>query len=84
MGGESLFVAQTRITTRWFAGRELAFALGINTAVALSGSVLNDYLTPLVGANRGVPFAVAHGTFACMFSLACALGKPTDAVLTNS
>jgi nitrate/nitrite transporter NarK len=29
IGGESLSVAQTRITSKWFKGKELAFALGM-------------------------------------------------------
>ncbi len=29
VGGESLSVAQSRITTRWFKGKELALAIGM-------------------------------------------------------
>jgi MFS family permease len=41
IGGESIGVAQTRITTEWFRGRQLAFALGMNIAVGRVGSVFN-------------------------------------------
>lgn len=53
----------------------MAFALGVNAAVALCGSVLNDYVTPLLGDTAGVKFAVSCGTLACMISLGCALRK---------
>ncbi|KAI8809405.1 major facilitator superfamily domain-containing protein [Cladochytrium replicatum] len=50
LGGESLEVAQARITTDWFKGRALAFALGLNLSFARVATALNDNLSPwLVG-----------------------------------
>lgn len=39
-GAEVLIVAQNKVTARWFAGRELAFAFGINLVVCRLGTFL--------------------------------------------
>ncbi|KAI8803498.1 major facilitator superfamily domain-containing protein [Cladochytrium replicatum] len=53
LGGESLEVAQARITTDWFKGRALAFALGLNLSFARVATALNDNLSPwLVGSGN--------------------------------
>ncbi|ORY30523.1 MFS general substrate transporter [Rhizoclosmatium globosum] len=54
-GGESLQVAQTRITTKWFKGKELAFALGINLSVSRLGTVLTDFLSPHLALEVSLP-----------------------------
>jgi len=46
IGGESIQVAQNCLLFRWFKGREVAFALGLNLSVARFGSVLNDVVSP--------------------------------------
>jgi MFS family permease len=33
IGGESISVAQASITTRWFSGKELSFALGLSISI---------------------------------------------------
>lgn len=98
VGGESLFVSQTRMTTTWFKGKELSFALGINLAMArmgeferesgeekplfslsnqpikpilVSGSVLNDFLSPLLGIHHSIPFAMWIGFLTCVASFLC-------------
>ncbi|KAJ1344423.1 hypothetical protein BSLG_000983 [Batrachochytrium salamandrivorans] len=48
LAGESLSVAQARLTCSWFGGAELAFALGMNLSASRLGSVLNDLLTPSI------------------------------------
>ncbi|KAJ3323773.1 hypothetical protein HDU76_013556 [Blyttiomyces sp. JEL0837] len=48
LGGESLGIAQSRITFRWFTGAELALALGLNLSIARLGSAANDVLTPYI------------------------------------
>ncbi|TPX65129.1 hypothetical protein SpCBS45565_g05389 [Spizellomyces sp. 'palustris'] len=58
VGAESLSVAQTRITTKWFRGKELALALGINLSIARLGTVFNDLLTPHLAYSISTPFAV--------------------------
>ncbi|KAL3899571.1 MAG: hypothetical protein SGCHY_001954 [Lobulomycetales sp.] len=62
------------MTTRWFAGKELALALGINLAMARMGSVINDFVTPLLGVKLGVPWAIWIGTLSCILSLLCSSG----------
>lgn len=71
IGGESLSVAQTRMTTKYFRGRELALALGVNLSVARLGSVANDLLSPYLAVKFSVPFAVYFGLTTCLLSLLC-------------
>ena len=71
LGGESLSVAQSRITTRWFRGKELAMAIGINLAFGRLGSVLNDIVSPWLAYGVDVPFAVWFGTLTCILSFGC-------------
>lgn len=42
LGGESLSVAQSAFVAAYFQGKELAFAMGVNLALARVGSVVND------------------------------------------
>jgi hypothetical protein len=62
------------MTTRWFKGKELAFAVGINLATARLGSVLNDMVSPVLGVNYSVPLAVWVGSFSCGLSFLCSAG----------
>ncbi|KAI8833738.1 major facilitator superfamily domain-containing protein [Chytridium lagenaria] len=68
VGGESLSVAQTRITSKWFKGKEIAFALGVNLSVARLGSVMNDFISPHLAVSEGVPVAIWFGTLTCIIS----------------
>lgn len=40
-GGETVIVAQSTIVSKWFANQDLAFALGLNHAVAMVSGTLN-------------------------------------------
>ncbi|KAG0078043.1 hypothetical protein BGZ92_001647, partial [Podila epicladia] len=73
--GESLAVAQSAITVKYFRGKELAMALGINLCVARLGSVLNDILTPYIWTLSNVPVAFWGGFVSCVLSFltACLL-----------
>ena len=71
VGGESLSVAQARITTRWFEGKELALALGLNLAIGRLGSVLNDLLSPYLAYTLGMNSAIWFGTVTCIISFGC-------------
>ncbi|KND02095.1 uncharacterized protein SPPG_02595 [Spizellomyces punctatus DAOM BR117] len=73
VGAESLSVAQTRITTKWFRGKDLALALGMNLSVARLGTVFNDLLTPHLAYTISTPFAVWFGLVTCLFSLTCGI-----------
>lgn len=66
---ESLAVAQSAITVKYFRGKELALALGINLCVSRMGGVLNDLVTPIIWSKSSVPFAFWCGLFMCVFSL---------------
>ncbi|KAI7828709.1 major facilitator superfamily domain-containing protein [Gamsiella multidivaricata] len=73
--GESLAVAQSAITVKYFRGKELAMALGINLCISRLGSVLNDVLTPYIWSQSSVPTAFWGGFVSCVLSFmtACAL-----------
>ncbi|KAF9558752.1 hypothetical protein EC968_006877 [Mortierella alpina] len=67
---ESLVVAQCAITVKYFRGKELALALGINLCVSRLGSVLNDVLTPFIWSRSdSVPAAFWGGFVSCVLSM---------------
>ncbi|KAF9144049.1 hypothetical protein BGX30_014033, partial [Mortierella sp. GBA39] len=70
---ESLAVAQSTITVKYFRGKELAMALGINLCVGRMGGVMNDFVIPIIWSKSSVPFAFWCGLFVCVFSLAMTL-----------
>ncbi|KAF9095708.1 hypothetical protein BGX27_001220 [Mortierella sp. AM989] len=73
--GESLAVTQAAITVKYFRGKELAMALGINLCIARLGSVLNDIITPYIWSRSSVPTAFWGGFVSCILSFmtACVL-----------
>lgn len=73
VGGESLGVVQSTISYNWFADKELGLAIGINVLVGRIGSVLNDIITPWLGAIGGVTIASTIGTLICFMSLFCSI-----------
>lgn len=64
-------VAQNCLLFRWFKGREVAFALGVNLSIARAGSVLNDVLSPWAATHWGVVGAMWLGVALCAASAAC-------------
>lgn len=73
LGGESLTVAQCRLVTDWFRGRELALAIGLNLSIARFGTVFNNNLSPYFAQNLGIPFAIWIGFISCTWSFICAI-----------
>ena len=78
LGGESLSVAQSRLVTEWFLGKELGIAIGLNLSVARIGTVFNNNASPRIAAmpqnhGGGVSGACWTGLFTCIFSLICTL-----------
>jgi len=71
IGGESMQIAQTVLLFKWFKGKEVALALGLNISVARAGSVLNDVLSPWTAAGLGLPAAFWLGAALCVLSCAC-------------
>lgn len=69
-GGESLSVAQSAMIASWFSGKELAFALGVNLALARIGSVVNDAVSAQIAANFPVYWALWAGLIVCVISSA--------------
>ena len=53
IGAESLIVAVTTVLAKWFKGKELAFAFGINLTIARLGSLLADNSPTLFGSVFG-------------------------------
>jgi MFS family permease len=76
LGGESLSVAQSAIVSKWFKGKELAMALGLNLSISRLGSVINGIVVPQIynsdHLNR-LGIALLVGFFVCVFSLVCAI-----------
>jgi MFS family permease len=68
LGGETLTVAQTAWTVRWFEGPQLALAIGIVFAFTRIGSATNFAVTPQL-ANLGVPTSIWFGTGMCALSM---------------
>ena len=72
MGAESLIVSITTLLAKWFRGKELSFAFGINLTIARLGSfaALNSptWARAAYG-NWRYPFLIAVG-----FSILCAVG----------
>lgn len=50
-GGESLGVAQSAFIAAYFQGKELAFAMGVNLALARVGSVVNNLVSAAIATN---------------------------------
>ena len=75
LGGESLSVSQSAIVSKWFKGKELAFALAINLSFSRLGSVINGWIVPPVYNHTG-DFGTAFlvGVFVTIFSLVMAIG----------
>lgn len=73
IGGESLSVAQTKLMTDWFRGKELSLAIGLNLSVGRIGTVANNILSPLFADYVDVPFALWMGTLTCIISFVCSV-----------
>ncbi|KAJ3018833.1 hypothetical protein HKX48_002591 [Thoreauomyces humboldtii] len=77
IGGESIGVVQASVTTAWFRGKELGFALGLNLCIARFGSVVNANLSPRIEKIWGSSGAVWVGSLTCYASLCCSIALVT-------
>ena len=68
LGGENITVAQSALLADWFAGGELAFAFGINLSISRLGSVINDFVSPVLANSESVSFALFFGCGVCLMS----------------
>lgn len=89
LGGESLSVGNSALLAQWFAGKELAFAFGLNLSIARLGSVINNLVSPQMASMSGVVFALWFGALVCGISFFCTsliipIDKGLDIVLEKS
>jgi MFS family permease len=68
-GGESLSVATSAVIAQWFSGKELAFAMGVNVALARLGSVANDSASEAIAEKLPIYWALWAGLGVCILSL---------------
>ena len=74
-GGESLCVGASTLLAQWFAGKEMALALGLNLSLARLGSFVNDITSPALAQHTGsVNGPLWFSVFICVMSLAAAIG----------
>lgn len=74
LGGECLAVAQARVVTEWFIGKELALALGMNLSIARVGTIVNNVMSAWIYEHWGMGMAVWVGVVMCVISMFCSLG----------
>lgn len=69
-------VGQSAIVSKWFKGKELSMALGLNISFSRLGSVINGIVIPQIYNNKNMDklgLALLVGFFVCLFSLVCAI-----------
>ena len=70
MGSESMIVAQSAITARWFTGKELALAFGITLTVSRLGTLFTFNTEELFATRYGFRGALWIAALLCLLSLA--------------
>ena len=73
LGGENMAVGASVILEQWFRNKEMALAMALNLAVSRIGSVINNFLSPLIADSAGVAVALWFGALVCAGSLACTM-----------
>src|SRR5579862_1021044 len=71
IGSESVIVAQSAITARWFTGKELAMAFGITLTIARLGTLFSFNTEELLAARYGYRGALWIAAGLCLASLLC-------------
>lgn len=71
LGGESLEVAQARVTTDWFKGRALGLALALNLSCARLATAVNDNLSPWLESQFNVSVSSWSGVYITLISFMC-------------
>ena len=69
MGGECLWIWQSTIISKWFAGKELSFALGTILSISWFGNTITNYIAPPAAANVSLGFSLMIGFFTWIGSL---------------
>jgi nitrate/nitrite transporter NarK len=76
LGGESLSVSQSAIVAKWFKGKELAMAMGLNISISRLGSVVNGMVIPTIYNDQHMNklgLALLVGFFVCVFSFVASI-----------
>jgi hypothetical protein len=60
--------------SRWFFGKELAFALGLNITFSRLGSVFNNLIEPPIADAAGLGTALFVGFIVCCVSFCAGIG----------
>jgi MFS family permease len=71
IGSESMVVAQSAITARWFRGKELAMAFGITLTIARLGTLFSFNTEQLLASRFGWRGALWIAAALCLTSLVC-------------
>jgi len=71
VGSESMIVAQSAITARWFTGKELAMAFGITLTIARLGTLFSFNTEELLAKHYGYEAALWIAAGLCLASLIC-------------
>lgn len=71
IGSESMIVAQSAITARWFTGKELALAFGITLTIARLGTLFSFNTEQLLASRFGWRGALWIAAGLCLASLVC-------------
>lgn len=71
IGSESMIVAQSAITARWFTGKELAMAFGITLTIARLGTLFSFNIEELLAHRFGWRGALWIAAGLCLASLIC-------------
>ena len=67
-------MGQSTVISRWFKGKELAFALGLNISFARLGSAVNNWTEPALVKSTSLGFGLLVGFFVCAYSFATTIG----------
>lgn len=62
LGAETSIVVISKIIVKWFKGKELALALGLNLALARLGMALALVISPILAANDNLSLPIWFGT----------------------
>lgn len=68
-------MSQSAVVSKWFKGKEVAMALGLNVSISRLGSVLNNIIEPALYEGTGsVVWGLWVGVIICGMSLCLGLG----------
>lgn len=74
IGGENIIVAQSALISKWFKGKEMSLALGIDISLDRGVTVCNYFLEPgLYNATGDLNIGVWFGVIIGLISLGCAV-----------